>query len=145
MSQLFRLPLKFSCCYLCFPFCCLFNIKIYILIHMLSVCLSSICPWDHGWSAGHHSNKLCKSEKWVRCISLTHLENHEWEPLSPSKSTRPSPFRSTSCRISLISLLVTCSPISFFIASRSSVKLIWPSPLESNWTGRHWDVKCITV
>ena len=56
--------------------------------------------------------------------------------LLPSKSTRPSPLRSTSWRISLISLLVTCSPISFFMASRSSIKLIWPSPLESNWEQR---------
>lgn len=92
-------------------------------------------------SARHHSYKLWKNEKnkqeWERGRWWW------WDPikatamfLSPSKSTRPSPLRSTSRRISLISLLVTCSPISFFMASRSSVKLIWPSPLESNWTQR---------
>lgn len=54
------------------------------------------------------------------------------DPFSPSKSTRPSPLRSTSRMISSISRWPTCCPRSFFMASRSSLVLISPSPLVSN-------------
>lgn len=92
---------------------------------------------DVCWSTRHHSHKLCNDGKKHEekenddVSSSAHINL-----LSPSKFTRPSPLRSTSWRISLISLLVTCSPISFFMASLNSVRLIWPSPLESNWTQR---------
>lgn len=60
--------------------------------------------------------------------------NYFWNSnRSPSKSTCPSPLRSTSRRISSISRWLSCSPISFFMASLSSPRLIWPSPSESNW------------
>lgn len=55
---------------------------------------------------------------------------------SPSKSTRPSPLRSTSCRISSTSCAFSCSPSSAAMASRISALLISPSPFTSNYGAR---------
>lgn len=123
-------------------------------VSLSSSCIMSVCGQLDGVSGTSFAQTLKTQERGVRGRGAR-MNNFAWEIslkkkekqrefFSPSKSTRPSPLRSTSRRISLISLLVTCSPISFFMASRSSVKLIWPSPLESNWTHRererekHW-------
>lgn len=100
---------------------------------MLSQQLHNVCLTRGLVSGTSFAQTLKETRKEVRGKQRTiNTISHQGLP-TPSKSTRPSPFRSASLRISLISLLVTCSPISFFMASRSSVKLIWPSPLESNW------------
>lgn len=51
----------------------------------------------------------------------------------PSKSTVPSPLSSASFTIASISFWLMCSPISLFMADRSSSVVISPSPSMSNW------------
>lgn len=57
--------------------------------------------------------------------------------LSPSKSTLPSPLRSTSCKISSTSWAISCSPSRAVTAWRSSAPLIAPSPSWSNFKRRN--------